>query len=97
MAEGGQQFSSTLSVVLYVAEELADSWRELGEALELKESVLDTVEYENGADASRCLLATLESWHRRSVSGKPLVEFETALRKLQREDLVDDLRLLTGL
>lgn len=96
MAGGSEGLSSTIKVVLYVAEDLADSWRELGQALGLEESVLDTIEYEYGADASQCLLATVECWHRRSVSGEPLAEFETALRKLQREDLVEDLHLLTG-
>ena len=87
---------SLLKAFLYVAIDLADDWRALGEALELPASVLDTVEHEKGDDASQCLVATVEAWHRRCVSEELLVVFEAALRKLQQDDLVDDLHVLTG-
>ena len=93
--EGGTQ-SSLLQAIFYVADDLAEEWRELGEALELPASVLDTVKYENGDDTSQCLVATVEAWYHRCVS-EPLAAFVTALRKLNQDELIDDLHKLTGM
>ena len=93
----GNLGSSKLPLILFVASDLADTWRELGEALAMKPSVLDAVEYECGPDARECLRESLCRWQRSLADSEGAVcQFEIALTKLKRQDLVDDLQSMTG-